>query len=109
MANCSGSRQLSPAHTGAVEPLIVGGALLSAVFGDEIGQAGTGDSGLKHIGLRDRPLGHISAVRPSSDAEPLGIGDATFDQVVDTSHHVPVITAAPVTTIHLNEFLSVTT
>src|SRR5260370_38696423 len=80
----------------AVEPFIVGGALLSAVFGDEIGKAGTVDSGLKHIGLRDRPLGHISAVRPSTDAEPLGIGDTAFDQVVDTALHGPVIAAASV-------------
>src|SRR6266478_6645333 len=92
----------------AVEPLVVGRTLLGAVFGDEIGQSRTGDCCLEHIGLRDRPLGHISTVRPSTDAEPLGIGNTTFDQVVDPGHHVSVIAAAPIAAIHLDEFLSVT-
>src|SRR5258707_5484825 len=51
----------------AVEPFIVGGALLSAVLGDEIGEAGAGDGGFEAGGLRDRPFGHVAAVGPTAD------------------------------------------
>src|SRR6266850_2239954 len=37
-----------------------------------------------------------------------GIGDSLRDEVIDTGHDVPVIAAAPVATIHLNEFLAIT-
>src|SRR5713101_4691588 len=91
----------------AIEPLVVGRTLLGAVFGDEIGKAGARDGSLESRGLRDRPFRHVAAVRPPANGQLLGIGDATFDEVVDTGNCVAVIAAAPVTTIHLNKFLAV--
>ncbi len=93
----------------AVEPFIVGGALLSAVLGDEIGEAGAGDGGFEAGGLRDRPFGHVAAVGPTADGQFFGIRDAFCDEVVDAGHHVPVIAATPVAAIRFDEFLAVTT
>src|SRR6266481_6620390 len=90
-----------------VEPLVVGGALLSPVLGDEIGQPRARDGRLEHISLRDRPFGHVSAVRPAADAEPLGVGYPAIDQVFHPSDYVLVIAAAPIAAIHLNESLAI--
>src|SRR5437016_2492824 len=93
----------------AVEPLIVRRALLGAVFGDEIGQSRAGDGSFEARGLRNRPFRHVAAVRPAADGQLAGISDAPRNEIVDTSHDVTIIAAAPIAAIHLNKFLAVTT
>src|SRR2546429_807981 len=92
----------------AVEPLVVGRALLGAVFGDEIGEARAGDRSFEARGLRNRPLGHVAAVRPAADGQLVGIGDAPRNEIIDARYNVPVIAAAPIAAIHFNKLLAVT-
>src|SRR5437870_13890161 len=62
---------------------------------------------LKARCLRDRPFGQVSAVRPSRDAQALGIGDALRNQVIDSRHHVFEICSAPVATVEHHEVVAV--
>src|SRR6266478_3318659 len=92
----------------AVEPLIVRGALLGAVFGNQVCEARAGNRDLEARRLRNGPLRHVAAVRPAANRELFGVGNTSCDEVVDTGHHVTVIATAPVAAIHLHEFLAVT-
>src|SRR6266849_3054738 len=92
----------------AVDPLIVRGALLGAIFGDEVREARAGNRGFEARRLRNGPLRHVAAIRPAANGEPFAVGNTSCHEVVDARHHVAVIATAPVATIHLNEFLAVT-
>src|SRR6266403_854188 len=48
------------------------------------------------------------AVEPAANGEPIGIGNAPGDEIVDAGHHVPEVGAAPIATIHFEEFFPVT-
>src|SRR6266478_568614 len=91
----------------AVEPLIVRGALLGAVFGNQVCKACAGNRGLEARRLRNGPLRHVAAVRPAAYGELFGVGNTSCDEVINTSHHVVVIATAPVATIHFDEFFAV--
>src|SRR5947209_6470232 len=92
----------------AVKPLVVGRALLGAVFGNEIGQACTRDGSFEARGLSNGPFGHVAAIRPAANGQLFGISDAPRNEVVNARHNVPVIASTPVSAIHLNEFLAIT-
>src|SRR5262249_39100843 len=63
--------------------------------------------GFEFIGLGDGPFGHESAVRPATDAEAIGIGDAPSHQITDSGHYILEVAAAPVGSIAFDKFLAV--
>ena len=53
------------------------------------------DAALNRPVCVDDPVRHVAAVRRAHDAEPIGIGDALRDQVIDAGHDVLVVALAP--------------
>src|SRR5581483_12397998 len=58
--------------------------------------------------LGDRPGGHLAAVRPTANAQPLRIRFATLQHRTQDRHQVAVITTTPIPAVGLEEFLTVT-
>src|SRR5580693_3664391 len=81
--------------------------LLAAIFGNQIGEACARYGGFEFVRLRDGPLRHVAAVRPSTNAKFRGIGDAAVNQIFHAPHYVLEVGAAPIAAVHLDEFLAV--
>src|SRR5690606_34231943 len=73
------------------------GDVAQTVVADHVRQPGPHDCRLEAGGLTHDPGGHVAAPAPAADAQPLRIGDATLDQVVDPGHDVPVLAATDIT------------
>src|SRR5580700_2772712 len=69
--------------------------------------ARAGDCGFEVVRLRDRPLRHVTAVRPSANAKSRGVGDSTIYEILHAPHHILEVAAAPVAAVHFDEFLAV--
>src|SRR5580704_4311564 len=80
---------------------------LTSVLGNQIGEACAGDRGFEVVRLRDRPLRHVAAVRPSANAKLRGTGDSTVNEILHAPHHILEVGTAPIAAVHLDEFLAV--
>src|SRR5258708_26214182 len=67
----------------------------------EIRHARSDRGRLEALGLCDGPTGHVASVAPAHHRQPVGIGDAIGDQLVDAGLIVFVILATPV--IHVRD------
>src|SRR5579872_490375 len=67
--------------------VVVGGVVIAPVA-DVLHGSGSGDRGLEARGLSNEPIGHVSAIAVSADGEVVRIGEAIFDECVDTGEDV---------------------
>src|SRR5665647_2945030 len=65
----------------------------------EIGDADLAVGGLEAGRLGDDPVGHVSAVTPSPDDEPILVRQAARDEPIQAGHQVPIVPASPVAEI----------
>src|SRR5580692_5278706 len=82
--------------------------LLASVLRNQIRETRSRDCRFEVVRLRDGPLRHITAVRPTANAQLRDVGDAAVDEILDAPHHVLEVGGAPIAAIHLDEFLAVT-
>ena len=82
----------------SVEPVVVlrRGEHLGAEFAGQVGHPRADHGGLESRRLGDGPGGHVAAVGPAGDAQPIRVDDAARDQVVNTGQDIAKIVAAPV-------------
>src|SRR5258708_18187196 len=90
-----------------VEPFVASRASFRSKFTRQIGHAGARHGRLETVGLRDSPHGHVPAVGPSTDSEPLRIRVATLHQPVHSGHNILEISAAPIRAIALDKFVTI--
>src|ERR1019366_4107170 len=67
---------------------VVEGGVVVAPVGDVLDRAGTGDGGLEASGLRDQPVGHVTAVAVAADGQAVRVGNAVFYQRIDTRQYI---------------------
>ena len=107
-----GRRRVSREHLrvlpGRTEiPFVLPRAVLGLELGLLIEHWRTGDGRLEAIRLGNRPRAHLTAIGPTTYPEPVGIGAAPRNDGVEHGHQVLVVTTAPVTSIRLDEILTV--
>src|SRR5215467_11999277 len=67
--------------------IIVGGVVVAPIT-HVLHGAGAGNGSFEARGLGNEPVGHVAAITIAADGEPVGIGNAVFDQSVDTLKNV---------------------
>src|SRR5262245_39976244 len=73
----------------------------------DIREAGTHPRSLEAGRLRHDPARHVAAIAPAHDRKLLRIGHPSLADLVDTSHDVAVVAAAPVGDVAAHEFLAI--
>src|ERR1700683_5855240 len=74
--------------TSAEEVGVVVSGVVIAPVADVLDRSRAGNGGVEARGLRDEPVGHVSAVAVAADGEVVGIGCAVFHQSVDAFENI---------------------
>src|SRR6266852_5827768 len=87
----------------AVKPFVPRGMILCAKFRNQVRHPRARNRRLEHVCLRDRPLRHVPAVRPSSNSQLLRVRDAALHKILHARHHILEIAAAPIPAIRFHK------
>src|SRR5690242_8598128 len=89
-------------------PFVVSRFLFSPELGSEVEHPSSRDCRFESVCLRNSPLGHVSAVRPTADAEPVRVVLAASKHRVYAGHQVFEIAATPIRVVPFQKFLAIT-